>query len=276
MMVLTKHNDTLTQHLNSPTITKVVLVVEYDGTAYHGSQLQSGVPTIQSEIESAIYKLTGEKIRILAASRTDAGVHARGQVVSFRTNSQLSTHTFINGLNYYLPTDIAVKEAYRTNESFDVRRHALKREYKYYILNRSTRSPLYNSYTYHVPGTLNIEAMNQVCQTLIGKHDLASFASCTGQEIRNYVRTIYKAEVTRAEEMVTFTIVANSFLPHQVRNTIGSLVRIGLGRMNIDEFNSVISATQPGLAGPSAPASGLYLMHVQYPCPIKEYTYENI
>jgi len=116
-------------------LTKIVLIMEYDGTHYHGFQLQGDFPTIQGETEAALWKLTGERLRVMAASRTDAGVHAKGQVVSFRTKSPLPLPAFVNGLNYYLPKDIAVKSAHRVDDSFNVRRDAISREYNYYILN---------------------------------------------------------------------------------------------------------------------------------------------
>ena len=148
---------------NLATATKIVLVVEYDGTRYHGFQLQANLPTIQLEIEKALWELTGERMRVGGASRTDAGVHAKGQVVSFRTGSSHSTLTFVKGLNYYLPRDIAVKEAHRVRDSFNVRRHAVSREYSYYILNSLTRSPLREGFSYRVAGRLDIGAMNRAC-----------------------------------------------------------------------------------------------------------------
>ena len=126
------------------TDTKIMLIVEYDGTNYHGSQLQANVPTIQGEMEKALRKLTGRKTRVKMASRTDASVHARGQVVCFRTDAVLPVSAFMAGLNHHLPPDIAVREACRVAEAFDVRRDALSREYRYYILNSPTRSPLQN------------------------------------------------------------------------------------------------------------------------------------
>ncbi len=250
---------------NLATTTKIVLIMEYNGTHYHGFQLQASLPTIQEKIESALWRLTGERTRVMAASRTDTGVHAKGQIVSFRTKSFLSPQTFINGLNYYLPRDIAVKAAHRVDDSFNVRHSALSREYNYYILNSPTRSPLKNSFSYLVAGHLDIEVMNQACQALIGKRDFASFASCIGIGIKNTIRNVHKAEVKKDGELVIFNMVANSFLPHQVRNTIGTLIRIGLGKMSINEFYSIIEARRPGLAGPMAPAYGLCLMQVNYP-----------
>jgi len=251
------------------TTTKMALIVEYDGTRYYGFQLQAGLPTIQGELEAALLKLTGEKLRVTGASRTDTGVHAKGQIVSFRTRSSLPSRAFINGLNYYLPRDIAVKSAYRVAEAFNVRRDATSREYRYYILNSLTRSPMREGFAWLVASQLNIEAMNQACQALIGKHDFASFITSGGQRIKNTVRTVYNAEVKKEEELVIFQMVANSFLPHQVRNTVGPLVRIGLGKMSVDEFLSIIEAKTPGLARPTAPACGLCLMQVNYPEPFE-------
>jgi len=255
--------------------TKIVLIMEYNGTHYHGFQLQAKLPTIQGELEKAIWKLTGERCRVTTASRTDSGVHAKGQVVSFRTGSPLPTKTFIDGLNYYLPRDIAVKAAYRVDDSFNVRRNALSREYSYHILNSPTRSPLWEGFSYLVPSHLDTEAMNQACQVLIDEHDFASFATCMGMETRNTVRRVYSAQIEKDRELVTFNIVANSFLPHQVRNTVGALIRVGLSKMTPDEFGNLLEVKQPGLAGPTAPACGLYLMQVNYPHSWERYN-ENL
>ncbi len=244
---------------------KIVLIMEYDGTHYHGFQLQANLPTIQGETEKALRKLTGERTRVMAASRTDAGVHARGQVVSFRTKSPLSLSAFINGLNYYLPRDIAVKVAHRVDDSFDVRRDALSREYNYYILNSLTRSPIRNGFFYLVAAHLDIGAMNQACQALFGEHDFASFMTCFEGRIRNTVRRVYRAEIEKDGELVVFSMEANSFLPHQVRNTAGALIKVGRGKTTVDEFYSMAEDKKPGLAAPTVPACGLCLMVVNYP-----------
>ena len=243
---------------------KMVLIVEYDGTHYHGFQLQASLPTIQGELEKALWNLTGERIRVMAASRTDTGVHAKGQVVSFRTKSSLSSRTFINGLNYYLSRDIAVREAYRVEDFFNVRRDASSREYSYHILNNLTRSPIRQGFSCLVTGYLDIEAMNQACQGLIGQHNFASFVTNFTPELKSTVRMVYRTEVERDGELVIFSIVASSFLPHQVRNTAGALIRVGLGKMSVNEFYSIAEARKPGLAGPTAPACGLYLMRINY------------
>ncbi len=257
------------------TMTKMVLIMEYKGTHYHGFQLQANLPTIQGEIEKALMKLTGERHRVMTASRTDAGVHAKEQAVSFRTSSSLPPPTFINGLNYYLPRDIAIKTAYRASASFNVRRDALNREYSYYILNSLTRSPIWEGFSYLVSGHLDIEAMNQASQTLIGQHDFASFATYIGPGVKSTVRHVYRAEIEKDGELAIFNMVANSFLPHQVRNTVGTLIRVGLGKMTINEFGNILEAKEPALAGPTAPACGLYLMRINYPHPLERYD-ENI
>ncbi|MBA7588459.1 tRNA pseudouridine synthase A [subsurface metagenome] len=206
----------------------------------------------------------------MAASRTDAGVHAKGQVVSFRTESPLPPQTFVNGLNYYLSRDIAIKAAYRVGDSLNVRRDAISREYNYCILNSLTRSPIREGFSYRVGGHLDIEAMNQACQALVGEHDFISFASSMGIGTKNAVRRVYQAKMEKDGELVVFNIVANSFLTHQVRNTVGTLIRVGLGRMRVDEFCSIIEMKKSGLVGPTAPARGLCLTQVNYPYPFEE------
>jgi len=257
-------------------VNKIVLIMEYDGTRYHGFQLQVDLPTIQGETEEALYQLTGERTRVITASRTDAGVHAKAQVASFRSRSRLPLRAFINGLNYYLPRDIAIKAAYRVEDSVNVRRDAISREYCYYILNSLTRSPLRKGFSYQVSGELNIEAMNQACQALIGEHDFASFASRMDAATKHTIRHIHRAQLEKMEELVVLNITANSFLPHQVRNTAGALLKIGLGRMSIDDFYAIIEARKVGLAGPTAPACGLCLMRINYPYSFGEICHENL
>ena len=251
--------------------TKVALKLEYDGTNYFGFQLQANKieqPTIQGELEKAIKNLTGEELRVLAASRTDTGVHAKGQVVSFRTYSSLSINTLMNGLNHFLPEDIAVREAYIIPDIFNIRREVLSREYSYFILNSDTRSPLRRNCTYHVKPHLDAEKMNQASQALLGEHDLASFTS-------NLVdckttRNITRSDVKRTNEIITYNMTSHSFLPHQIRNTVGTLIQVGLGKMNVSDFCDIIKAKKSGLAGPRAPACGLFLMHVNYTKPFGE------
>jgi tRNA pseudouridine38-40 synthase len=250
--------------------TRIALVVEYDGTEYFGFQWQKCQPTVQQEIETAIFQLTGENTRVTAASRTDTGVHAKGQVVSFLTLSETPLKNFITGLNHFLPDSIAVKYAFYPDKKFHVQRSAISRKYEYYILNSSTRSPVYQRFTYLIPGRLDIERMQDACLLLIGEHDFASFTSTDAVQLKNTIRRVEQAGFRKEDDLIVFSIQANSFLAHQVRNTIGALLEVGNGRMSTQEFYSIMEQKKPGLAGPRAPAHGLCLIRVNYLHPIEE------
>jgi tRNA pseudouridine38-40 synthase len=260
----------------SSDLTKIVLVLEYEGTNFCGFQFQTNARTVQDEIEKALLKLMGEKLRVVSASRTDSGVHARGQVVCYRTIRRMAKDRILNGLNHYLPPDLAVKAVYQVNSRFNVQKEAVGREYHYLIWNSRTRSPLIRAYTYQVGGALNIEAMNEACRLLLGEHDLSSFITDFSQSIiKSTVKTVQLARVEKEGNKVTFKMAANAFLPHQVRNTVGTLIGVGLGKITIDDFKTIMEAKKPGLAGPTVPAQGLYLMQVIYPHPLGEYD-ENL
>jgi tRNA pseudouridine38-40 synthase len=248
-------------------LSKFVLLIEYDGTQYYGFQWQVGLPTIQDELERALGRFCGQSSRVMGASRTDAGVHAQGQVVSFWTKSTLDTMTLVNALNHYLPGDIAVKAAYRAGDDFNVRRDALSREYRYYILNSNTRSPFSRRFALFMSRTLDIQVMNEACQLIQGEHDFASFASSLDGS-KSTLRNVYEAGVEKKGDFTVFRIVANSFLPHQVRSTIGLLIRLGLGKIGVEEFRDIMEARTLGLAGPVSPACGLCLKKVNYPKPL--------
>ena len=248
-------------------LSKFVLLIEYDGTQYYGFQWQVGLPTIQSELEQAIRQFCGQSSRVMAASRTDTGVHAQGQVVSFWAKSTLDTMTLVNALNYYLPKDIAVKAAYRAGDDFNVRRDALSREYHYYILNSNTRSPFSRRFALFMPKMLNIQAMNEACQLIQGEHDFVSFASSLDGS-KSTLRNVYEVGIEEKGDFTVFRIVANSFLPHQVRSTVGLLIRLGLGKIGIADFRDIMEARSLGLAGPLSPACGLCLKKVNYPKPL--------
>lgn len=260
------------EHLNK--LIKIVLVIEYNGIRYFGFQWQNGRPTIQAELEKAITKLTGENRRVVAACRTDAGVHALGQVVSFYTASELPLDRFVSGLNHYLPDDIAVKLAGKVSHAFNVMKHAVRREYVYKILNRHSRPAMLNDYYYHVRANLDTGLMDEAARFLVGEHDFASFLTDWTREVST-VKNIYEAGVERDGEQVTFYVAANSFLTHQVRNIVGTLVRVGTGKIGVEEFKNILESKKLSLAGPTAPAQGLYLMKVIYPDNV-EFKYENL
>jgi tRNA pseudouridine38-40 synthase len=249
-------------------VNRVGLVVEYDGTNYAGFQWQDGRSTVQGVLEEGIARLTGESIRVVAASRTDAGVHAWGQVVSFRTAARISAASFVSGLNHFLPADVAVKSAHLLAPEIHVQRSAMSRRYEYYIVNSETRSPLRERFALVMKGSFDVGLMNEACRGLVGEHDFTSFTSGSGVELKSAVRTVMSAVVTGTGDTLVFAIEAGSFLTHQVRNTVGALVQVGLGKMSVAEFCSIMEKRKVGLAGPMAPACGLHLVRVNYPRPI--------
>lgn len=255
-------------------VTKIALLIEYEGTRYHGFQIQNNAPTIQGELERAIFKVTGEAVRISGAGRTDAGVHARGQVATFETSSVLPPLTFVRALNFYLPPDISVRDACNVAVGFDVRRDALSREYRYTILNDSVHSPQYRRWAYLVTGKLDAGAMSKACEILLGQRDFAPFTNNEGGA-KNTVRTVFKAEVRREGRLMYFDMVASAFLPQQVRRTAGSLIKTGLGSMEADEFYEMAGCGMIGAAKIVAPPHGLCLMRVNY-SDIGFADYENI
>ena len=239
------------------------MLIEYEGTRYHGFQIQNDVPTIQGEVEKAIQKVTGEKIRLHGAGRTDAGVHAREQVAAFEIESTLSAKTFVKALNSYLSPDIAIRNAYNVNRSFDPRRDAVSREYRYTINNSSVRSPFSRKWAYSVLKKLNIDHMNAASEILIGEHDFVPFTNNEGAT-KNTVRKVTTAEFWGEDEFIYFGMVASAFLPQQVRRTVGSILQVGLGKMGVSEFYKVARSGEIGKAKPVAPPHGLCLMKVNY------------
>ncbi|MCX6012590.1 MAG: tRNA pseudouridine(38-40) synthase TruA [Chloroflexi bacterium] len=253
---------------------KIVLFIEYDGSNYHGFQLQKNANTIQNEIEQALKKLTNESIRIIGASRTDTGVHAKEQVVCFRTKSKLSPETFLKGLNYYLPKDIAVKAAYKVFSDFRLRREITSREYQYLILNSKTPSPLKRNRVYLVTTSLNVEGMNEASKSLIGKHDFSSFTVI--ENLSNTIRTVFTAEVLKKDDLLIFKVIADAFLQQQIRRTVGALIQVGTGKINVESFVNLLNLKVKGLAGPTAPPYGLCLTAVNFKNDFLRYKSEDL
>ena len=241
---------------------RLALVLEYAGGRYGGSQYQKNAPSIQGELEAALNKLTGENLRTAFASRTDAGVHARGQVASFLTAFRHQPEVFVRGLNHWLPDDIAVQRALEVPLDFDVRRRAHSREYRYLLLNSPARSPLLRGFTWQVAGRLAVEVMREAASLLVGRHDFASFA---GPVAGGTVRSLRRCEMEAQGPLLALHMEANAFLPHQVRRTVGMLVQVGLGRLAAADVATLLQEPQPGAAGPAAPPQGLCLTKVNYP-----------
>ena len=241
------------------------MVLEYDGTRYRGFQWQANAPTIQGEVEKAIKLFTGETIRIRAASRTDAGVHARGQVLDFVTCARYTTETFIKAMNWYLPPDIRVREAWRAHMEFNSRRDAVTRIYRYTLSN--TRSPpaLLRSFSHWVSTSLDVAVMGRAAGHLLGIHDFSALAGPLPPE-RSSVRRVERWDVWREGELVLIEAEANGFLPHQIRRTNGILVDIGRGRLRADVLKELMDGKINGMKHcPLLLAKGLCLAKVHYP-----------
>lgn len=243
---------------------KIALVVEYDGTRYHGFQIQAQPQTVQEALEQAIASLTGERTPVRCASRTDAGVHAKRQMVSFRTKAVHPMETFVKGLNHYLPEDIKVTEAHVIPFSFDVRTSAIGREYEYHILNRKAPSPLMRHRAYHVHRKLNLTAMRRGAKVLLSLRDFAPFAGSALPKGASTKRRLTKAQFAKKGEMITFTVVGDSFLHQQMRRMAGALLDLGMGKTTLEQFEKTAQNGRRGSAGPTLPAHGLYLTDVMY------------
>ncbi|MBM3945181.1 MAG: tRNA pseudouridine(38-40) synthase TruA [SAR202 cluster bacterium] len=243
---------------------RVALVVEYDGTEYHGFQYQENAPSIQAELESAIEKLTKEKVRIKGAGRTDTGVHATGQVIAFDTNSTLPIGTLVSGLNHYLPEDIAIRGAYGAPEGFDPRRDALSRRYRYTIHNTATRSPMSRRTALLIDEPLDVAAMDGAARRFEGVHDFARFAGSLEDGEASTVRRIDSASVWKEGDTVYFEVTGNAFLPHQVRRMAGALVDVGKGRLTGTDIGEMLEGTAGNVVANTLPPQGLCLMEVTY------------
>lgn len=240
---------------------RIALLLEYDGTNYRGSQYQDNGPSIQAELESSIEKLTGERVRATFAGRTDSGVHALGQVAAFDTRSNIATGAYVRGLNHFLPADIAVTAAVEVAAAFDPRRDARMRTYRYRARTGVARSPLWRHRAWHIDRALDAEAMARAAGALEGTHDFAAFA---GPHDGGTVRTLRRCEVVRRCGQVVLEMEAQSFLPHQVRRTMGALAEVGLGRMDEGAISALLREAKPASSGPTAPACGLYLVAIEY------------
>jgi len=241
---------------------RLALVLEYDGGRYGGSQVQKHTPSIQGELESALRNLTGERLRVAFAGRTDAGVHATGQVAAFTTASTLEADVIVRALNAHLPEQIAVRRALDAPEEFDPRRHASSRTYRYTIYNAPLRSPLWRDRAWHVAEPLDLAAMREAAGALLGERDFAAFSRREGVST---VRCLRRADVQEQPPLLFVELEANAFLRQQVRRTVGALVQVGIGRLSVPAFRDLLRGAEPASAGPVAPAHGLCLVRVTYP-----------
>ena len=246
----------------------LALVVEYDGTGYHGFQRQTSLPTIAGELDRALTALCGHEINVVGAGRTDAGVHATGQVVSFETGADVALERIPVALSSMLrDARIAVVRAVERPSGFSARHDALSRTYLYRILNRLAPSPLHDHRAFFVRSPLDVEKMATAGRALVGEHDFTSFCAQLPERGRP-VRTIERLEIERRGDFVDLEGTADSFLHQMVRVIAGTLVEIGRGKRAPEDIASILAARDRNAAGVTAPAHGLYLTHVRYADPL--------
>ncbi len=247
-----------------PSVRRVALLLEYQGTAYGGSQYQANAPTVQGALERALSRLTGEPIRVAMAGRTDAGVHARGQVASFVTASRRSLDVFVRGANALLAGDIAVRAGAEAPPGFDVRRHAVSRWYRYTLHVGAQRPALNRQVVWHIGPRVDMEAVSEAARALRGRHDFAAFTAPSEAARRRTERRVHVAKLRRVKDLAVFEIEANAFLPHMVRRIMGALVDVGQGKRPPAYVEELLRQGRPGEASRTAPARGLCLMKVRY------------
>ncbi len=256
----------------APKRRNIKLTISYCGTGYHGWQRQAGHLSVQQVIEEAIERMTGERICLKASGRTDAGVHAIGQVASFRTGSTIPLEGFLKGLNSILPGDIAILRAEDVPWKFHPIADAVSKTYCYHLISSRSPLPLWRKRAWIIDKSLDYRAMKQALAYFVGTRDFSAFRA-SGSSVKNAVRTVHFCDI----EVMTnslfpptggrhflFTIAANGFLRYMVRNIVGLVVDIGLGRRKVADVVTVLASRDRSMAGPTAPAHGLYLMEVVY------------
>lgn len=240
----------------------IKVVVEYDGTDYFGFQYQPDVPTVQAELERVLGQIVKEDVSVIGSGRTDAGVHAAGQVISFRTEGTIPTDRICAAMNALLPQSIAALTAEEVDTHFHARYSAKSRFYRYDVLNRDIKSALLGRYCLQVFGVLDADAMAEAGKCLVGVHDFSSFSS--GEDEKSRVRSLTQLSVLRCGEHVLFDFRANAFLRSMVRVIVGTLLEVGLGRRDGRELQSILDARDRRLAGKTVSPRGLCLMEVEY------------
>lgn len=246
----------------------IALVIEYDGAYFHGMQRQSELPTVAGALESALCSLLGEPVRVVSAGRTDAGVHATGQVVSFTIVGEPDLRRMPIALSALLRgAHVAVVRAVARPSDFSARRSALARTYRYRVLNRRAPSPLHEHRAFHIGAPLDLDAIKAAGAMLVGEHDFAAF--CGSPPARGGTRrTITSLAVERERDFIDFWITADSFLHHMVRIIVGTLIQVGRGRRHPSDIARLLAPATRADAGFTAPAHGLYLERVHYADPV--------
>ncbi|MCF7972488.1 MAG: tRNA pseudouridine(38-40) synthase TruA [Phycisphaerae bacterium] len=246
---------------------KIKLTIAYDGTDYHGWQIQPGIRTVQETLCQAATSLVGSQVHVHGASRTDAGVHAKGQSGLIEVATPIPTKNFPRALTDRLPSDIAVVDACDVDPSFDLIRDVTRKRYRYTLCVTKPRPVMNIRYCWHVPGDLQVPAMQAAAQALVGTHDFKSFASAADKR-QSSIRTVFRCDVTERHDTphhwIDIEVEGNGFLYNMVRNIVGTLVDIGRGRWNPDQMAAIRDAADRTAAGQLAPASGLCLEWIRY------------
>ena len=243
---------------------RIALGIEYDGSRFHGFERQPDQRTVQGEVELALARIADSPVRVVCAGRTDAGVHATGQVVHFDVAASRPTRAWVRGTNTYLPHDVAIIWARFVDDAFHARFSAVQRRYRYLIMNRITRPALLAGKAAWVYRSLDADRMHVGAQCLAGEHDFSSFRA-SGCQARHPVRRVDRIEVARVGERIVIDVHANSYLQHMVRNIVGTLVAVGSGEHDPGWVASVLTARDRRAGGVTASPDGLYLVGVDYP-----------
>ena len=241
------------------------LTVEYEGTAYRGWQLQPDGPTVQAVLEQALSTALRERVRVRGAGRTDAGVHARGQIAAVRVREvPADLERLQKSLNALTPDDVAVRDITVVDDAFDPRRHARSRVYEYRIWNVAAPSPFWRRHAWHVPSQLDVAAMDEAARVLEGEHDFASFRAADAEPVRSTVRRVLESSLRVDGRLLVYRVEATAFLKHMVRNVVGTLVEVGRAERVAGTFRELLAVRDRTRAGATAPAHGLVLVNVRY------------
>lgn len=239
------------------------LLIEYDGTNYHGWQIQPSDTSIQNEIQKILSLITQENIIIHGSGRTDAGVHATGQVAHFESATSILPEKIQTALNKMLPDDIVIKKCICAKADFHARYSAKTKTYNYRILNSPIPAAISRHYSWHIKKNLDVNLMQTAADFLVGKKDFKAFEG-VGSPKKSTIRQLYEAQFTKEDEIITFLVTGSGFLKFMVRNIVGTLVDVGLGKTTPDEFNEILKSKDRSNAGMTAPPHGLFLKHVEY------------
>jgi len=239
------------------------LLIEYEGTHYAGWQWQKNDRTIQETLSKAIGQIVQEPIKIYGASRTDAGVHALGQVANFKTTSNIPGERLLHAINFYLPHDITVKDAAEVTESFHAQYGAKSKAYQYTLLNDWIRTSLNWDFCHVCGFQLDMGKMIAASMYIIGTHDFTSFTTKAGCE-KHRIRTVKNLDIIKEGKYIYFTVEADGFLYNMVRTIVGTLIEVGRGKITAERVKDILDARNRNLAGPTAPAKGLCLIEVKY------------